>query len=378
MKSPCLRIMSALLVMVCPVLCLKAQAPPINYQSTEIHPDHTITFRFKDAGATKVMLNIRDLPKPMPMAKDASGVWTVTTQPLPPAIYNYVFLADGESRLDPANPHVAIKFQNVTNLLTVPGDAPQLWDAANVPHGEVHQHYYTSNAVLNLPGSESQYYVYTPPGYDPKAKTAYPVLYLLHGFNEGPYSWTAVGRANYILDNLLAQGKIKPMVVVMPLGYGDLLYVTSPRNPAVTAEQNKRFPEALMTEILPQVEATYHVARDRDHRAIAGLSMGGQESLTIGLTNPDKFAYVIGLSSAAQGLPTNPALANINPRTANLRLLWVSCGTEDSLSEPNHKLADWLKSKDMPVTYVQTPGVHSWIVWQDNLIHFAPLLFQAK
>ena len=171
------------------------------------------------------------------------------------------------------------------------------------------------------------------------------------------------------------------MIVVMPLGYGDLNYVTTAegrRDPVKAADHYKRFEQALLTEVLPQVESTYHVARDRDHRAIAGLSMGGQESLTIGLTNTDKFAYVIGLSSAAQSLPTNPALANLNPKTANLRLLWISCGTEDSLSEPNHKLADWLKSKDMPVTYVQTPGVHSWIVWQDNLIHFTPLLFQPK
>jgi len=383
MKSPRARILPKLLATfalagLASSTLLLAQAPPINFQSTEIHPDHTITFRFKDPGATKVMLNIRDLTKQMPMAKDANGVWTVTTQPLPPAIYNYLFIADGESRLDPANTQVAVKFQTVTNLLTVPGDTPQLWEPANVPHGELHHHFYTSNVVLHLPGNESDYYVYTPPGYDPKAKTSYPVLYLLHGFNEGPYTWTAVGKANNILDNLLAQGKIKPMVVVMPLGYGDLNYVTMARNPAVTAEHSKRFPQALLTEILPQVEANYHVARDREHRAIAGLSMGGQESLTIGLTNPDKFAYVIGLSAAAQGIPTDPALANINPKSANLRLLWVSCGTEDSLSEPNHRLADWLKSKQMPVTYVQTPGVHSWIVWQDNLIHFAPLLFQTK
>jgi enterochelin esterase family protein len=368
---------AAVLAAAAPALLL-AQAPPINYQSTEVHPDHTITFHYKDAGATKVMLVIRDLPKPIAMEKDAGGVWTVTTQPLPPAIYNYYFDADGQWRLDPANPHVAIKWQNVTNLLTVPGESAQLWDPADVPHGELHHHFYTSKVVLNLPGNEDDYYVYTPPGYDPKAKTPYPVLYLLHGFNEAAYSWTAVGKANNILDNLLAQGKIKPMVVVMPLGYGDLNYVRTPRNPAVTAEHTKRFQQALLTEVLPQVEATYHVARDREHRAIAGLSMGGQESLTIGLTNTDKFAYVIGLSSAAQGIPTNPALANLNPKAANLRLLWVSCGTEDSLSEPNHKLADWLKSKGMTVDYVQTPGVHSWIVWQDNLIHFAPLLFQSK
>ncbi len=360
---------------------LFAQAPPINYQSTEVHPDHTITFRYKDPGASKVLLNIRDLPNPMEMEKGSDGVWTVTTQPLPPAIYNYLFLADGESRLDPANPHVAIKFQNVTNLLTVPGDSPQLWDPTNVPHGELHHHFYTSAVVLHLPGNVSNYYVYTPPGYDPKAKTPYPVLYLLHGFNEGAYSWTDVGKANFILDNLLAQGKVKPMVVVMPLGYGDLNYVRTAetrRDPALAADQYKRFQQALLTEVLPQVEAAYRVARDRDHRAIAGLSMGGQEGLTIGLTNTDKFAYVLGLSSAAQGIPANPALAHLNPKDANLRLLWISCGTEDSLSGPNRKLADWLRSKGMAVDYVQTPGVHSWIVWQDNLIHFAPLLFQTK
>ena len=380
MKSAPASAASILLAFAAPALLL-AQAPPINYQSTEIHPDHTITFRYKDAGATKVVLNIRDLPKPMAMTKDASGVWTVTTQPLAPAIYNYIFLADGESRLDPANPHVAIKWQNVTNLLDVPSDIPQPWQPTDMPHGELHHHFYTSHVVLNLPFNQSNYYVYTPPGYDPKAKTPYPVLYLLHGFNEGAYSWTDVGKANFILDTLLAQGKIKPMVVVMPLGYGDLNYVRtseSRRDPSLAADHYKRFQQALLTEVLPQVEATYHVARDRDHRAIAGLSMGGQESLTIGLTNPDKFAYVIGLSSAAQGIPANPALADLNPKTANLRLLWVSCGTEDSLSEPNQKLADWLKSKDMPVMYVQTPGVHSWIVWQDNLAHFAPLLFQSK
>jgi enterochelin esterase-like enzyme len=358
-----------------------AQAPPINFQSTEIHPDRTITFRYKDPGAAKVDLVIRDLTKPIPMTKGADGTWTATTQPLLPAIYNYYFDADGQWRLDPANVHVAIKFQNVTNLLNLKGDTPQPWEPGNVPHGELHHHFYNSSVVLNLPGGQDNYYVYTPPGYNSAGKTLYPVLYLLHGFNEGAYSWTDVGKANVILDNLLAQGKIKPMIVVMPLGYGDLDYVTTAegrRDQTRAAEHYKRFQQTLLTEVLPQVEANYRVARDRDHRAIAGLSMGGMESLTIGLTNTDKFAYVIGLSSAAQGVPNNPDLANLNPKSANLKLLWVSCGMEDSLSEPNHKLADWLKSKGMDVKYVQTPGVHSWIVWQDNLVHFTPLLFQGK
>lgn len=360
---------------------LYGQAPPVNFQSAEIHPDHTVTFRYKDVDAKQVTLVIRDLTKPIPMQKAADGIWSATTQPLPPAIYNYYFDVNGQWRVDPANPHVAIKFQNVTNLLTVPGDSPQPWDPTDVPHGEVRHHFYTSKVVLNLPASQSDYYVYTPPNYDPKAKTPYPVLYLLHGFNEGPYSWTNVGRANYILDNLIAQGKAKPMIVVMPLGYGDLNYVLTAetrRDPAKAAEHYRRFQQALLTEIVPRIESTYNVARDRDNRAIAGLSMGGHEALTIGLTNTDKFAWVLGLSSAAQGIPADPALANLNPKSANLRLLWVSCGTEDSLSEPNHKLVEWLESKQIPVKYMQTPGVHSWIVWQDNLIHFAPLLFQPK
>src|SRR5580698_7063362 len=235
---------------------LLAQAPPINYQSTEIHPDHTITFRYKDAGATKVMLNIRDLPKQMAMEKGADGVWTVTTQPLPPAIYNYIFLADGESRLDPANPHVAIKFQNVTNLLTVTGSSPQPWESTNVPHGELHHHFYNSSVVLNLPNNQSDYYVYTPPGYNPAAKTLYPVLYLLHGFNEGAYSWTAVGKANFILDNLLAQGKIKPMIVVMPLGYGDLNYIHSPidvwHDPTSIDHNTELYTKAFLNEVMPR------------------------------------------------------------------------------------------------------------------------------
>jgi len=267
----------------------------------------------------------------------------------------------------------------------VTGGSPQPWEDANVPHGELHHHFYTSSIVLNLPNNQDDYYVYTPPGYDPKAATPYPVLYLLHGFNEAAYTWTAVGHANFILDNLLAAGKIKPMVVVMPLGYGDLNYVltsTTRSSPEQSAEHYRRFKQALLTEVLPQVESTYHVARDRDHRAIAGLSMGGQESLTIGLSNPDKFAYVLGLSSAAlglpSGLPSDPALANIDAKKANLRLLWISCGTADSLSEPNRKLAEWFKSKGLPVNYVQTPGNHGWNVWQDNLVHFAPLLFQSK
>ena len=362
MKMPRAFAASILFAFAAPVAVL-AQAPPINYQSTEIHTDHTITFRYKDAGATKVMLNIRDLPKPMEMTKGPDGVWTITTQPLPPA-----------------NPHVAIKWQNVTNLLTVPGDAPQLWDPTDVPHGELHHHFYTSKVVLNLPGNESNYYVYTPPGYDPKAKTPYPVLYLLHGFNEGAYSWTDVGKANNILDNLLAQGKIKPMIVAMPLGYGDLNYVRtaeSRRDPALAADHLKRFQQALLTEVLPQVEATYRVARDRDHRAIAGLSMGGAESVMTGLNALDRFAWVGSFSAGGLDEDYSAAFPKLDAKAnSQLKLLWIACGVDDGLIKPNRKFRDWLQTKDVKLTFVETPGTHCWMVWRRNLVTFASLLFQ--
>jgi enterochelin esterase family protein len=325
---------------------------------------------------------VDNIKEPIPMTKGADGLWSVTTQPLTPEIYEYKFLADGQTRRDPTTLAVTgSTYFPLPNFLEVPGDGPMSWDATDVPHGELHFHIYTTHIAQGISRNQSDYVVYTPPGYNPSAKQVYPVLYLLHGWGDMAIGWTAKGRANFILDNLIAQGKARPMIAVMPLGYGDLDYVTTSEGRTDrdrAAEHYKRFQQALLTEILPQVEAHYHVLADRDHRAIAGLSMGGQESLTIGLTNTDKFAYVLGLSAAAQGVPTDPALANLNPKSANLRLLWVSCGTEDSLSEPNHKLADWLKSKDMDVTYVQTPGVHSWIVWQDNLAHFAPLLFETK
>ncbi len=350
-------------------------------RSIEVHPDHTITFSYKDSSATKVTLALDGVAKPIPMEKDATGVWTVTTQPLTPEIYGYHFEADGEKRLDPLNPHFTINLVNVSNLVTVPGDTPQPWDDTNVPHGTMHHHFYATATVLGLPDNQSAYFVYTPPGYDEKAKKPYPVLYLLHGWSDSDTGWIAVGRANFIFDNLLAQGKIKPMVVVMPLGYGDLSFVSNHGvwdDPAAIDHNTDLFTKALLSEVLPRVESEYRVSKDRNDRAIAGLSMGGLESLQIGLTHTGQFAWIGGFSSAVKHLDYEKVLSSADPKSANLRLLWIACGTEDSLIEPNRKLVDFLKTKDMPVTQIETPGLHTWMVWRDNLIHFAPLLFQPK
>jgi enterochelin esterase family protein len=223
--------------------------------------------------------------------------------------------------------------------------------------------------------------VYTPAEYDPTAKKKYPVLYLLHGFSDDASGWSAVGRAHVIMDNLIAQGKAKPMLVVMPLGYGapEILYRDSsaPRDPDLSKRNMTKFRDALFTEVIPEVEKKYRVIADRNSRAIAGLSMGGAESLFTGLNAIDKFAWIGSFS--AGGLSGDyaamfPALdENANKR---LKLLWVACGTEDRLIEDNRKFLEWLDSKKIHYTKVETPGAHTWMVWRRNLATFAPLLFR--
>jgi enterochelin esterase-like enzyme len=360
-------------------MLLAAQAP--EFHSTVVHADHSVTFAFKDATALKVALALEGVDKPMPMQKDAAGVWTITTEPLKPEIYGYHFEADGNVRIDPGNPRTTINLVNLSNMLEVPGETPQPWDATNVPHGTLHHHMYTTGAVQGLPENQSGYIVYTPPGYDAKAKSAYPVLYLLHGWSDTEYGWTAVGQANLIFDNLLAEGKIKPMVVVMPLGYGDMSFVHGHdvwKQPETIEHNTSLFTQALLTEVMPRVEAEYRVSTDRNDRAIVGLSMGGLESLEIGLTHTGQFAWIGGFSSAVHNLDYTDKLASLDPKTADLRLLWIACGAEDGLIEPNRKFIAFLKTKEMPVTQIETPGLHTWLVWRDNLIHFAPLLFQPK
>ena len=359
---------------------LYAQAPA-RLRSTDIRPDHSVTFSYKDAAATKVSLALDGVEGPIPMEKDANGIWTVTTQPLAPEIYGYHFEADGDRRFDPANPRFTLNLVNVSNLFTVPGDTPQPWEDTNVPHGTLHHHIYATTAVLGLPENQSGYFVYTPPGYNEKAKKPYPVFYLLHGWSDSEAGWSAVGRADLIFDNLLAAGKIKPMVVIMPLGYGDMSFAHDHNgwdDPATIDHNTDLFTKALLTEVLPRVESGYRVSKDRKGRAIAGLSMGGLESLEIGLTHTDQFAWVGGFSSALSNVDYTQKLASLDPKTANLSLLWIACGTEDSLIEPNRKLVSFLKTKEMSVTQIETPGLHTWQVWRDNLIHFTPLLFQQR
>jgi enterochelin esterase-like enzyme len=369
--------LAAIAIFLAPLL--PAQVLP-DFPSTHINSDRSIIFRYRDPGASAVLCSIENVAKPLAMSKNAEGVWTITSAPLPPGIYRYHFEINGISFLDPANPVISNSLMRPANMVTVPGNGPQLWDATNVPHGTVHHHTYTSSIVQGLPGNQSDYYVYTPPGYDPAGKP-YPVLYLLHGWTDSAYGWLYNGRANLILDNLLAQGKIKPMIVVMPLGYGDMAFIHSPidvwRDPPSIDHNTELYTKAFLNEVMPRVNAAYKISTDRKDHAIAGLSMGGLEAVTIGLGHTDYFANVIGLSAAVQKLDFQKQFAGLDAKRANLRVLWIACGTEDGLITPNRKLVAFLKEKNMRVSPIEIPGLHTWLVWRDNLIHFAPLLFQG-
>jgi len=264
------------------------QIPPA-LVTPEVHADNSVTFRFRAPNAQEVKLELEGA-EPVAMQKDEAGVWSVTTPPLPPDYYGYSIIIDGVRMLDPYNHLLVPNLLTPGNAVHVPGPAVLPWEVNDVPHGVVHHHFYKSVVA----DDERDYYVYTPADYDAAAKRTYPVLYLLHGFSDDASGWTAVGHANVILDNLIEQGKAKPMIVVMPLGYGTMEMIHlgwgAWSHTDVRDRNFAKFREALLTEVMPQVESEYRVAKDRNLRAIAGLSMGGSESLLTGLNNLDKFA----------------------------------------------------------------------------------------
>jgi enterochelin esterase-like enzyme len=310
---------------------------------------------------------------PLPMTKDTQGVWTVTTPPMLPEIYTYHFTVDGESALDPSNRWHKPSLLDQDNLFEVPGDMPQPWDRTPVPHGNVVHHYFDS-AVIGVP---SEYYVYTPPGYDAGASKRYPVLYLLHGYSDGANIWDDSGRANFIFDNLIAQGRAQTMVVVMTLGYGAPEVLDNQANffnAKIQSRLYTRFTASVLNEVMPAIERTYHVLTGPSNTAIAGLSMGGGEALVVGVAHPEKFGFVGSFSGIVVG--EKPEDSSFQWK-ARRRLLWIACGDADPLvGDWNQMLKSYLQQQKVRATFVVTPGDHQWPVWRDNLAHFAPLLFR--
>jgi enterochelin esterase-like enzyme len=355
-----------------------AQAPP-RIVSPEVQSDGHVIFRFMSPNAAKVLVTIEGQTDPVAMQKDDKGLWSATAGPFPPDIYGYSIINDGVPLIDPSNQLMKPNLLLTQSAFHVPvPPATTSWEVNDIPHGEMHHHFFHSK----LADDNRDFYVYTPPNFDARARDEYPVLYLLHGFSDDASGWTAVGRANVILDNLINQGKAKPMIVVMPLGYGDMEVIrrgwTSWQDKDLAWRNFTRFTDILLTEVMPQVEHAYPVKRDRESRAIAGLSMGGAESLFTGLNHQDKFAWVGAFSSG--GIDNRDFAVEFPKVGANtnkqLKLLWIACGTEDRLIQVNRQFKSWLKDKGAQYTDIETPGMHTWMVWRRNLTNLAPLLFR--
>lgn len=349
-----------------------AQAGP-SPKMPEVNADGTVTFTFVAPNAQDVKIQIEGQAAAASMTRDASGAWSYTSAAMAPEIYSYSFIVDGVVATDPANVEHKASLLYQGSLLEVPGrNGPMPWDRTNVPHGSVTRVYYHSAVV----GDDRDYFVYTPPEYNPRGGEKYPVLYLLHGFSDGSNGWIEMGKANFILDNLISQGKAKPMIVVMPLGYGDpgILKSHSTNRFSQLSPNDTRFKDALLTEVMPAVERNYRVKTGAKNTAIAGLSMGGREAIYVGVSQPDKFGYVVGMSSAP--IPLNDPTASWQWK-AKRELLWIACGEEDPLvGRANRELDAWLKSEGVAATIVWTPGIHSWMVWRENVVAFAPLQFR--
>jgi enterochelin esterase family protein len=306
------------------------------------------------------------------MTKDASGVWSVTLGPLPPSIYLYSFTVDGMTIADPVNPRMKLRARTSASMVEVPAETPALWQERDVPHGSVQINWQKSKAIH---GETRWFWVYTPPGYEKDTTRRYPVLYLFHGSNDTAAGWTLAGNANFILDNLQAENRAVPMIVVMPFGHA--VPFTAPRS-----EQGKNtelFEQHLLQDVIPTVESKYRVAAGRQNRAIAGLSMGGGQSLTIGFNHLDLFSAVAAFSAAVPGdFETRyaQALGDAKGLNAKLKLLWIGCGKDDSLFARSQKLSEFLKAHDIKHTFRSSEGAHTYTVWRLYLGELAPLLFR--
>lgn len=339
--------------------------------SPEILPDGRVTFRCRAPKATEVKATGQFGPE-VKLEKGDNGLWTATTAaPVAGGVYEYSFRVDGMNIIDGMNPAIKPQRQPGTSILVVPSNPPAAWDLTDIPHGGVTEHNYLSKSL----GKWRRVMVYTPPGYRSDAAPL-PVLYLSHGFSDNDQSWSAHGRANFILDTLIAEKKAEPMLIVMPDAHA------LPPGPGYKDDYSLMNTEAfcrdLIEDVVPLVEKTYTVKKDPAGRAFAGLSMGGHHALTVALAHHDTFSWIGAFSSAPpSGKLIESGLANPEAVNKDLKLFWVACGDKDFLFERNNQFDTLLKGKAINHEYIVTPNDdHSWPVWRRYLITFAPKLFR--
>jgi enterochelin esterase-like enzyme len=354
--------------------------------SPKVLPDNQVQFRLYAPNAASVKLGGSDLPGlgqgGREMVKSPEGIWEVTL-PVAPGAYRYTYNVDGLSTIDPRNPKTSESNMNTWSLLYVPGAA--FMETRQVPHGAMAEVTYWSTSLQRF----RRMHVYTPPGYE-KGAGKYPVFYLLHGAFDCDDSWSSVGRAGFILDNLIAEQKALPMVVVMPAGHTGPFTFGAPRDPSKPAVDE--FVQDFTTDIMPYAEQHYRLYNDQKHRAIAGLSMGGGQTLNILLPGTSQFAYAgvfssgifeLGRGMGSGSAPAGPGWEERNAAMLDnpaarkgLKLLWFATGTEDFLIETSRATVDVLRRHGFTVSYQETPGAHTWENWRLYLDEFAPLLFK--
>ncbi len=353
--------------------------------SPQIHADKSVTFRYQAPTAKDVQLSAQFEKERVSMTKDTAGIWSVTVGPVKPDIYPYNFVVDGLSVMDPANPAFFPNERFKASLVDIPGETPLVHAMKDVPHGIVSYEYYPS-----VSGTTGSVVVYTPPGYDKDAAKKYPVYYLISGTTDTEEAWFKVGRANVILDNLIAEGKAKPMILVMPYGniaarVAEQTNGLKPGDPAGrdnadAISRAKSFEDDLIKNIIPYVEKSYRTLNDKDNRAIGGFSRGGGQTLRTAFNNMDKFSWVCSYSSylSPQEMERSykPIYENASRTNSQLKLFWISVGTEDFLYDGTVEFMNFLKAKKVNYKELVSGGGHTWMNTKAYLTQTTELLFK--
>ena len=358
----------------------QALGPGSGIVSPEINPDHSVTFRLRAPKAVKVQVRGDFAARPCDMTEGEGGVWTFTTEPLEGELYSYNFVVDGQRMLDPSNVYMNRDVATWTNIFTLSakqGDKGWYYEVHDVPHGTVSHVWYDSPTL----GMKRRLTVYTPAGYEDSPKAKYPVLYLLHGSGGDEDAWSDLGRTAQIMDNLIAEGKAKPMIVVMPNGVyfnqaapGAAVNMFQPTM-ANSRSQSTIEVEESFPDIIKFVESHYHVAKGAASTAVAGLSMGGRQSAMLSLHYPKTFGYVGMFSGTATVDDNEAALAALF--AAKPKLFWVGVGKDDTgIRATSLKLKEYCDAHGYPMTYYESDGAHIWRNWRVYLTIFAQKLFK--